>query len=227
MNNDQRAAWLLRRSIAIESEFVPFSKSRNKDSKDDKGRTRLSRPIGHALRSGSRCATALEMHSSVPSARSIRTIENRRRLMSGPHTYNRVTAYPVLGRPVHNAVNHDGKKNRVNTLRFVAKDTLETVVDAAGGWARVRPRLSFTARCGCTPPCTRWQKAPAGEGPLAGEATTRRAPRSKTPSLRRASSSRRTSGVPARLQWYAPSLLSARSSMSKARSFRESVIPRR
>lgn len=50
--------------------------------------------------------------------------------MSGPHTYNRVTAYPVLGRPVHNAVNHDGKKNRVNTLRFVAKDTLETVVDA-------------------------------------------------------------------------------------------------
>ncbi len=42
MNNDQRDAWLLRRSIAIESEFVPFSKSRNKDSKDDRGRTRLS-----------------------------------------------------------------------------------------------------------------------------------------------------------------------------------------
>lgn len=42
MNNDQRDAWLLRRSIAIESEFVPFSKSRNKDKKDDKGRTRLS-----------------------------------------------------------------------------------------------------------------------------------------------------------------------------------------
>ncbi len=50
--------------------------------------------------------------------------------MSGPHTYNRVTAYPVSGRPVRSAVNHDGKKNRVNTLRFVAKDTLETVVEA-------------------------------------------------------------------------------------------------
>lgn len=86
MNNDQRDAWLLRRSIAIESEFVPFSKSRNKDSKDGKGRTRLSRPIGHALRSGSRCATALEMHSSVPSARSIRTIENRRRPMTPQRT---------------------------------------------------------------------------------------------------------------------------------------------
>ncbi len=42
MNNDQRDAWLLRRNIAIESEFVPFSKSRNKDSKDDRGRPRLS-----------------------------------------------------------------------------------------------------------------------------------------------------------------------------------------
>jgi hypothetical protein len=42
MNNYQRDAWLLRHSIAIESEFVPFSKSRNKDNKDDKGRTRLS-----------------------------------------------------------------------------------------------------------------------------------------------------------------------------------------
>ena len=42
MNNDQRDAWLLRRGIAIESEFVPFSKSRNKDKKDGKGRTRLS-----------------------------------------------------------------------------------------------------------------------------------------------------------------------------------------
>ncbi len=147
--------------------------------------------------------------------------------MSGPHTHNRVTAYPVLGRPVLNAVNHDGKKNRVNTLRFVVKDTLETVVEAR--WWMGKSASASVVYCSVWvyPPRTRWQKAPAGEGPLAGEATTRRAPRSKTPSLRRASSSRRTSGVPARLRWPERSRLLVPSSVSKAGSFRESVIPRR
>lgn len=50
--------------------------------------------------------------------------------MGCPSTHNSVLVYPKEGRPVFNAINHDGRKQRVNTLRFVAKDTLGTVVEA-------------------------------------------------------------------------------------------------
>lgn len=43
-------------------------------------------------------------------------------------TSNKVTHYSPVRR--YNAVNYDGGKRRVNQLRFVTKDTLDTVVDA-------------------------------------------------------------------------------------------------
>ena len=88
--------------------------------------------------------------------------------MSGPHTYNRVTAYPVLGRPVHNAVNHDGKKNRVNTLRFVAKDTLETVVDAR--WCMGKSASSSVVYCSVWvyPPQATGAPSTSGRGSAGG-----------------------------------------------------------
>lgn len=50
--------------------------------------------------------------------------------MSNHSTHNAVLAYPAEGQLVLNAVNHDGRRHRVNALRFVAKDTLDTIVEA-------------------------------------------------------------------------------------------------
>jgi len=58
-----------------------------------------------------------------------------------PYGSNKVTAYPTV--MLRNAVNRDDKKRRVNSLRFIAKDTLDTVVDARWWVSRSRGSVVY------------------------------------------------------------------------------------